>query len=75
MRACSASRPLASVALANDRVVYRVQDTGIGIAADAQHVVAVDGDELQALVAGQQQLGLVGDREVDAAGGDLLDRR
>jgi signal transduction histidine kinase len=30
---------VASVALANDRVVYRVQDTGIGIAADAQQYV------------------------------------
>jgi signal transduction histidine kinase len=30
---------VASVALANDRVVYRVHDTGIGIAADAQQYV------------------------------------
>ena len=30
---------VASVSLANDRVVYRVHDTGIGIAADAQQYV------------------------------------
>jgi len=30
---------VASVALANDRVVYRVQDTGIGISVDAQQYV------------------------------------
>jgi len=30
---------VASVALANDRIVYRVHDTGIGIAADAQQYV------------------------------------
>jgi signal transduction histidine kinase len=30
---------VASVSLANDRVVYRVQDTGIGISADAQQYV------------------------------------
>jgi signal transduction histidine kinase len=30
---------VASVALANDRLVYRVQDTGIGIALDAQQYV------------------------------------
>ena len=30
---------VASVALANDRVVYRVQDSGIGIALDAQQYV------------------------------------
>ena len=34
-----------------------------------------DRDHRQALVAGEQHLGLVGDREVGAAGGDLADRR
>ena len=34
-----------------------------------------DGDHVEALVAGEHHLGLVGDRQVGLPGGDLLDRR